>query len=372
MSKPLRTLFLVPSLGQGGAEAQLVNLANGVDAGRFKKHLVCIETQHDNLDDLDQDSVAFFHMPRRSKYDRTLITRLADFINENHIQVIHATLLLSGYIAWAAIKKSRSDCKLVIAIHSTKSRTLKTELIYRVLYMRSLKSASKLIFVSDGQRQYWLSKYPWMEAKSLTVHNGINPQDFIREAHQDEGRQLLEQHHIDASKPVISVIAAFRTEKNHDLIIKAIHNLEQDVTLCLAGGGSLQANAEQLVEELGLQERVIFLGRLNDVRPLLAVSTLTLLVSKSEAFSMAMLESLCMQVPMLASDVGGLSEAVIPGETGELIAPNDVDAITDGIARMLSNPAKLAEMGRQGRKLVEDRFTTRMMIDAISNVMEDS
>ncbi len=369
MTQPVRTLFVIPSLGQGGAESQLVDLVNGLDSDALEKHLVCFELQQDNLKHLDDTNVRFTHIPRRGKFDLSLIPRLADYIKEHDIQVVHATLLFAAFFASAAIRISGRACKLVVAIHSTISRSLKTELIIRTLYQRALKQADKLIFVSNAQKDYWIGKYPWMSAKSITVHNGINPAEFSRTDHEEAGRQFCNEHAIDPDKPVISCIAAFRVEKNHLVIIDAFSKLSAKATLCFAGAGPCEVAARKRINELGLQDRVRFVGRMDDVRPLLAISSMTVLASKSEAFSMAMLESLSMKVPMLATDVGGMKEGVIPGQTGELVVPGDVGALHRGMEKMLGSRSALVQMGAQGRALVEASFTKEMMIQKTLDIL---
>ncbi len=75
---------------------------------------------------------------------------------------------------------------------------------------------------------------------------------------------------------------------------------------------------------------------------------------------------------MLATDVGGMKEAIIPNQTGHLVKPNDVDALRSGIEEMLRDPERLRRMGARGRKLVEDNFTKNMMIEKTSRILTSS
>lgn len=341
---------------------QTVQLINGIDRSRIKPFLVYFEQQQDILDKLDESNLTVTRIPRRRKFDPKMISALADYIDEHEIDVVHATLLIGSFFAQRAVQASRTRCPFVAAMHSTASRSLKEELIMRLIYNRSLQKAKRLIFVSDVQRDYWLSRYRWMKDRSVTIHNGIAPEDFVRDDHFARGQALLEKHQIDAGRNIVSCIAAFREEKNHELLIDAVALTQSDFCLCLAGSGPRLPAIEDKVARLGLSDRVVFLGRLSDVRPLLAVSTMSIMSSNSEAFSMAMLESLAMQVPMLSTDVGGMSEAIIPGKTGLLVKPRDAGELARGIDTLLSDPAGLIEMGKLAEQWVKQRFTRTQML----------
>ena len=121
---------------------------------------------------------------------------------------------------------------------------------------------------------------------------------------------------------------------------------------------------------LGLSDRVFFLGNLSDVRPLLSTSNITVLASTAvETFSIAMLESMAMKVPMLASDIGGLSAAIRPGKTGYLTEPGNISELAASLEKMSGDPQAVVDMGERARKLVEGEFSTQAMARETQKVL---
>lgn len=137
----------------------------------------------------------------------------------------------------------------------------------------------------------------------------------------------------------------------------------KDAYLVFAGDGPLRASIQQTVLERGMQKHVRFLGSVDDVRPLLAVSDLSIIASTAvETFSMAMLESMAMRVPLVATDIGGTSEAVISGKTGMIVKPESAEDLAFSIMTLLKDNELCRQMGDNSRSLVEQRFTKSRMI----------
>jgi glycosyltransferase involved in cell wall biosynthesis len=140
--------------------------------------------------------------------------------------------------------------------------------------------------------------------------------------------------------------------------------------LVLAGEGPHRIEAEEYAASHDIQDRVIFLGNVADVRPVLAASDLTVLASTAvETFSIAMLESMSMEVPTLVTDIGGLAEAVVPGETGDIVPPGRPDKLAAALRNLLSNRSGLRKMGARARQRVITRFQKADMIENTADVL---
>jgi glycosyltransferase involved in cell wall biosynthesis len=127
----------------------------------------------------------------------------------------------------------------------------------------------------------------------------------------------------------------------------------------------------QQVEKLGVARRVAFLGSVADVRPVLAAADASVLASTSvETFSMAMLESMAMERPVIGSDIGGMSEAVVPGETGLLVRPGDVDGLREAVAALVADREARQRVGRAARAAVLERFGAETMVRRTRALLE--
>ncbi len=366
----LKLLCVVPSLIRAGAETQVVNLINGFNAKRIKRYLFTFESRLDQIEDIDQHSITCINVARRHKFDLRPVIEMARTIDDEEIDVIHCSLQFSLLLAWLARRIAKKNPRLIVAIHTTKNRNRKEELQDRVIYRWLIPLCETVIFVCHAQKQYWIERYPHLEKKSRVIYNGVDTGKFNPVHWKKEGATLRHDLNIAVDALVISCIAGFRPEKGHAILIHALKKVEKKPYLLLAGEGELQPEIRHLVDSLGLTEHVKFLGMLEDVRPVLAASDLSLLASTAvETFSIAMLESMSMQTPVLASDIGGLSEAIIPAETGFLFTPGDEDALSALLSDITSGKYNLKKMGFKSRKMVLKSFSNEQMIRNTENLL---
>jgi glycosyltransferase involved in cell wall biosynthesis len=117
---------------------------------------------------------------------------------------------------------------------------------------------------------------------------------------------------------------------------------------------------------------VRLLGKVGDVRPVIVASDATVLASTAvETFSIAMLESMALGVPLIASRIGGLPEAIIERETGLLVPIGDVDALASGMRSMVESVAEVRRMGQASEQLIRTAFTLDKMIEGNERVLQE-
>jgi glycosyltransferase involved in cell wall biosynthesis len=180
-------------------------------------------------------------------------------------------------------------------------------------------------------------------------------------------RENVRKHlRIPIDAKIVLCIAGFRPEKRHDLLLTSfasVLELEERSFLVLAGDGPTRSSAEELASRLGIDHRVNFVGQSDDVRGLVGASDVSVLASTAvETFSMAMLESMAMGVPLVATDMGGTREAVRTGETGVLVAPGDVSSLSQALVQVLTDNSLREQLGTNARDLVVERFSQDQMI----------
>lgn len=369
-----RILFIIPALGRGGAETQVVDLINHLDHDRFDIRLVAFNPYLDQLDRLNIDSDKFFHLLRKKKLDFSVISKIARLIDEHEIDVVHCTMQFALLMGWLALRRSQRKPQLMAAIHTTKNVMLKTELLDRFVYRWILRDCCKVVFVCHTQADYWASKFPELKDKSDVVYNGVDARKYSVDAVAGRDLELRQKLGISETAPILSCIAGFRREKGHALLIDAFHQADlPDAVLVLAGDGLLRPQLEQQVADLELESRVVLAGKMSDVRPLLSASRLSILASTAvETFSIAMLESMAMQVPVLATNIGGLREAITPGETGDLLEPGNVEEMSEKVRSLMSDAAKCEQMGTNARALVIEKFRNEEMAAQMERLFNDA
>jgi glycosyltransferase involved in cell wall biosynthesis len=130
-----------------------------------------------------------------------------------------------------------------------------------------------------------------------------------------------------------------------------------DVRFVIAGDGPLREESEKLAIDLKLEETCLFIGNCPSVPDLLAASDICVLSSQAEGFSNSILEYMAAGRPVIATNVGGATEAVVEGETGYLVNAGDDQAMAERIVKLLRDPGRSLKMGLNGRRVVEERFS---------------
>lgn len=234
----------------------------------------------------------------------------------------------------------------------------------RRLYVLAEKVAARLadriITVSDHDRKLALMYRVAPASKLVCIHNGM-PDISSRYMAQPE-----------TNPPRIIMVARFEEQKDHRSLLEALAQL-QDIawTLELVGDGPLRQSSERLAETLGIRHRIDFVGAVDDVTERLARSQIFVLVSKWEGFPRSILEAMRAGLPVVASDVGGVSESVADGVNGFLVPRGDVGTLKHRLELLLFDPEKRRAMGHAGRLRFEEEFTFDRMFESTMRVYRE-
>ena len=223
-------------------------------------------------------------------------------------------------------------------------------------FMSSL--CGRVIAVSEYDRQLAVDLSVVTANKIVAIHNGIPD---IPPVHKESGAAC---HMI--------MVARFEEPKDHASLINALAQLQDlDWTLELVGDGPLLNEIKNRCSELGLIGRVSFPGARSDVQDRLARSDLFVLLSKWEGFPLTILEAMRAGLPVIASNVGGVSEAVCSGQTGYLVGRDDPEALVIYMRLLLTNSKLRDEMGAAGRASFSKRFQFSTMLEKTNNVYRE-
>ena len=159
-------------------------------------------------------------------------------------------------------------------------------------------------------------------------------------------------------------ISNFRPVKCIGDIIRIFYALSRriDATLLLVGDGPERSDAEIQVRQLGIVDRVRFLGKLDDIVPLLSIADLMLMPSNVESFGLAALEAMACGVPIVATMAGGFPEFIVPGTHGYLLAPGDIEGMTERALLLLSDAAHWLECSNACVQQAK-RYETALLVE---------
>lgn len=167
-----------------------------------------------------------------------------------------------------------------------------------------------------------------------------------------------------AEPPCLVMVARFAEPKDHRTLVNVLGNLKQcSWTLQLIGEGSGRKQMEELAGDLGIADRISFLGVRADVPAILAGSQIFVLSSKREGFPLSILEAMRAGLPVVASAVGGIGEAVVDGQTGFLVPAGNPVAMRESLEKLITEPRLRQKMGHAGRERFIKHFTLEQMME---------
>ena len=354
-------LFIVNSLEVGGAEKQVVTLLNHLDSSHFRLHLAYLKPRDRLLPQLDTgklDTLTCCNVTRG--VEPRAVRQLADLIRAQRIDAVICTNMYSMLYGYLACSRIRPRPKLATVFHTTLLRTYKEKaqmLLYRHLFRRS----DLLIYVSENQRDRWRD-WGLRAAADAVVQNGIDV-DYFSAARTPRHENFRASLGLTEADYVIGLCSGLRPEKAHGDLLHAIARLRERgiaAKALLIGEGPERPRIESLILELGLSEHVVITGLQEDVRPYIACCDVMTLVSHTETFSLAALESMALGKPLVMSDIGGASEQVVHGQTGLLFEPHDIAALTEQLTT-LGSAALRARMGAAAERRVRELYSLRTM-----------
>lgn len=217
----------------------------------------------------------------------------------------------------------------------------------RLLYLlieAAVAPLSPLIICVSDHDATLASRIPWMRSRARTIHNGVH--DISPALRARPG-----------SEPVhVTMVGRLDDQKDHRSFLEALARVPE-VTAELIGGGPRSPEVSSLIESLGLANRVTLGGQRSDVAEGLSSAQIFALASNWEGLPRSIIEAMRAGLPVIASDVGGVSELVDHGRTGALVPRGDTDAFAHWLRRYASDASLRLAHGAAGRARYEARFT---------------
>jgi glycosyltransferase involved in cell wall biosynthesis len=211
------------------------------------------------------------------------------------------------------------------------------------------------------------------EGKVLTIHNGLDLDRLAPKLSIDDVRTKLGLPR-EGRRFVTLIANVDHPVKDQPTFLRAaqrVHAVVPDVAFVIAGEGRLLEEYRSLAADLGLTDHVFFTGRCECVGDLLNISDVGVLSSLAEGFSNSILEYMAAGLPVVVTDVGGVREAVVDGETGYIVPAGDAEKMATRIISLLNEPERGRRMGKQGRKIVEEKFSCDAQVARTEAVYEE-
>jgi len=375
--KRVNILQLVTQMELGGAQKMMLQIANGLPREKYNVYVACLYTKN-NLNPLPQEfglDVADFHFKENRDLPLTQKTylfitglyKLYNFLKQNKIQIVQTYCYYANIIGAIAAK-----CANVPIIITSQRISYRREPKIKIVIDRLCANLvpDKIVAVSDAVKDFSISKEGFRASKLVTIRNGIdlsNIDSKITSIEEKRKRLGISANHI-----VLATVARLHIRKGHIYLLKAMQNLNQrkDLILFLVGDGDEKENLVTLSNRLDISDKVHFLGWRNDVSEILDCIDIFVLPSLEEGFPNVIIEAMSKSKPIIATDVDGNPEAVVDGYNGIIVPPKDPQSLAEAILELVHDENKRIQFGHRSRKIVEDNFDLKKIIDKYEKLYE--
>jgi glycosyltransferase involved in cell wall biosynthesis len=363
VSAPLHILHGVLSLDVGGLERIVLSLIRPARKRGHRVSIVCIERPGRLASEAEAEGATVVSLNKPSGRLPAFIQRATGILADLSPDVIHTHQIGA---AWYLCQGARSLGRPVI--HTEHGNHFSQpggwrQVIKIRLFMRSIsRHIDQFCCVSDEIAAAMTRWWTVPAAKVAVVPNGIATD--VR-ADLPSPESLRASLLIPASAPVIGTVGRLATVKRQDTLIRAVRRVWTklpEVRLLLVGDGSERANLETISRELGLAERVHFLGYQSCPEQFIRIMDVFGLTSRSEGFPVSLLEAWRQGVPVVSTAVGGIPSVVNHGVNGLLVPPGDEVATAEALARVLGDRSFGNRLGQSGRQELLDRYSLDKMM----------
>lgn len=363
-TSPVRVMHVVFSLQPGGMEFGVVKLVNGLDPRRVQS-AICSTTPSGALKELVSATVPVHDLNRRNGNDVRLIWALQRLFRRERPDVVHTH-------GWGTLLEGLLAARLagVPAVVHGEHGTLQLKRHQRWLQRQAWLSADRVLSVSSRLAERMASEMRLPAGRVTTIRNGVDLTRFSSSS-RSVARETLG---VPAEALVFGTVGRLVPVKDHATLLQAFAHVSRDridALLLVSGEGPLRAPLLARARELGVDDRVRFLGHRQDVETVLAALDVFVLSSVSEGLSNTILEAMASGLPVVATRVGGADELVLDGETGLLVPPAAPDAMAAALRQLVANERGRRSMGTAARDRAEREFALSTMVERYDTLYVD-
>jgi len=380
----MRIMHVITRFILGGAQENTLDTVLGLM--RYRRHQVMLVTgpavgpEGELLERARREGVPTLVLPdlvRRisPRHDIGAFLSLCGAIHGFRPDVVHTHSSKAGVLGRLAARLLRVPV-IVHTIHGLPFHPYQNphlNALYILLERWCARYSDKLITVADAMTRQALAARIGRAELYRTIYSGLEMEPFLRDYDRAKVRK---KYGLSPADMVVGKIARLSDLKGHEFLLEAFQEVaeaEPRAKLLLIGDGWKRRMYERQVAESGLSGRVVFAGLIRPDEVPAAIHAMDLVVHTSlrEGLARVLVQALVSGVPVISYDVDGAREAVVPEETGVLLAPGEVRGLAAAILRLLADPELRHRFGGAGRSRLAPLFDVKVMVARIEEVYEE-
>ncbi len=307
--------------------------------------------EHIHFHEVEVPNYPLFRYPM---YSMTLASKMVEVVKQHGLDLLHVHYAIphatSAYLAKQILNGAAPDLKIVTTLHGTDITLVGMDPSFGPVVRFSIEQSDGITAVSEYLRQTTLENFP-MDRPIEVIPNFVDLQRFKPKGACSGFRRSVAPN----GEHILVHVSNFRPVKRAGDAVRVLAKLRESLPakLVMVGDGPDRLEVEALGRDLGVSQHVVYLGNQDEVETILPECDLFVLPSGSETFGLAALEAMACALPVLSSDIGGLPELNVHGETGFLAPLGETDLMAAYALDMLRDPARLAVFRRAARARAE-------------------
>ncbi|MCT2537364.1 N-acetyl-alpha-D-glucosaminyl L-malate synthase BshA [Aquibacillus koreensis] len=294
-------------------------------------------------------------------YDLALANKMAEVIDTHELDILHVHYAMPHAVcAILAKEMAQRDVKIVTTLHGTDITVLGIDTSLKKMIKHGIEKSDAVTAVSNslvGQTKDMLQ----VDKELEVIYNFVDETEYFYK----KNHLLKQQYKIEEHEKVLVHISNFRKVKRVQDVIYAFEKIEKEIPskLLLIGDGPEYSEMFQLVRDLKIENKVLFLGKQKNIAELLSISDLMLLLSEKESFGLVLLEAMACGVPCIGTNVGGIPEVIEDNKNGFIVDLGDIEMIVERAIHLLSNQQIWSAFSKDALNRVKDNFSAQMIVN---------
>ncbi|MBI5575793.1 MAG: glycosyltransferase [Deltaproteobacteria bacterium] len=347
---------MIDTLECGGTQKQLLLIAQAIGGRGLSPYtLIVFREPLTMIDDFRSAGVNVIQVDKKSEIDPGFFLRLYRFLRKTRPKIV--TTFLPTADMWGRLAAKLAGVPVIGC--SIRSLPQKQGAV-RDLFMKSMHGISDFIVCNSHSAARRLSELGLcVETKTRVIHNGVRITGDSAAAKNDGHK-------------TVGIVARLVAVKDIGTLIRAFAGLPPGLQerLVIVGDGPCRAELERAAAELGVAEKVRFMGECREVQGVVESFSVGVLTSRYEGLSNVILEYMAAGIPVVATDTGGTPELVVEGENGFMFRPGDEKTLTEKLKLLLADPGMAQTMGEKGFDKVSREFSIPHMTESWNGLID--
>jgi glycosyltransferase involved in cell wall biosynthesis len=360
--RQISILFVIDGLEFGGGERVFLQLASGLKD--YHKIFVATDAAGRFAYELSRSGIELFPVNMSRQLTLEPIRQIINIIHDNTIDLVHSQGARADFFARIAGRIANAPhilCTIAMPVEGFEIGPPRKR-IYRIMDRFTERFVKRFITVSESLKEALIEGRGISSQRVVRIYNGIELDKFRPDLKQS---MLKKKWGITQGRPLIGALGRMVWQKGFTYLIEAIPDILQflpSVRFVIAGDGPLKKELESLAEDLNVREQVIFPGFIGQIEQFLSNIDILVVPSVLEGFPMVTLEAMAMGIPIVATQINGVTEQISHGQEGILVPPRNPRELAGAVLRLIEDEELGARLGLAARKKIESCFSIERMV----------